>query len=278
MGLLFHYKDGSWRYIWKFLLLMVVMETINLTFLWFLGLFHLSQNGYWTMLSAKFSIIVAVFLLSISFKDKKPEDLGLKPQKGWLKNLVLGAMFAALAVTLIFLLVLGLGLIRVKGAYSANLAILFLKGSFLYLVVALAEEYMNRGFALKSLVRGYKYTVAIVISALFFTVLHLPNKDISWLSIVNTFVFGILTGYVYIKSGSLWWPIGFHAAWNIVDGVVFGLTSTGLYTRPLIKLTVESGLLTGGNYGPAASLPGMVLLIIVFYIQWVKYRHKEEQI
>lgn len=278
MGQIFHYEDGSWRYIWKFLLLMMVIETINITAVWLLGLVNLSVNGYWTLLAAKLSIIIAVFLLSIPFGSSKPEDLGLKLQKGWFKNVALGALSAGLTVTLIFGLALGLGQVSIQGISAGNLAIILSKGIFLYLVVALAEEYMNRGFALKSLGRGYKYPIAILISALFFLALHLPNKEISGISLINTFIFGILTGYVFIKSGSLWWPIGFHAAWNIMDGVIFGLTSTGLYTKPLLNLTVKSGLLTGGHYGPAASLPGTVALLIILYIQWVKYRQRGEKI
>ena len=60
------------------------------------------------------------------------------------------------------------------------------------------EEWLCRGMILRGLLTKMKPTWAIVISALFFAVIHMNP----WQAL-NAFIIGVIMGYVYYKTGSL---------------------------------------------------------------------------
>ncbi len=82
---------------------------------------------------------------------------------------------------------------------------------FLMLVVAapLLEEFLCRGVLLESLRAKYGVIAAVVVSAVCFGILHLQPA-----LMVNAFVLGLIFGFIYIRSGSLWTTIILHAANN----------------------------------------------------------------
>lgn len=70
---------------------------------------------------------------------------------------------------------------------------------------AIFEEWMCRGILLRGLLARMSPVWAIVISALFFSVIHLNP----WQAL-NAFLLGLLLGYIYYKTGSLWLTMLFH--------------------------------------------------------------------
>ena len=67
------------------------------------------------------------------------------------------------------------------------------------------EEWLCRGMVLRGLLAKIKPAWAIVLSALFFAIIHLnPVQG------VNTFLLGLILGYVYYKTGSLWLTMFLH--------------------------------------------------------------------
>ena len=60
------------------------------------------------------------------------------------------------------------------------------------------EEWLCRGMVLRGLLTKMKPTWAIVLSALFFAVIHMNP----WQAL-NAFIIGVIMGYVYYKTGSL---------------------------------------------------------------------------
>jgi membrane protease YdiL (CAAX protease family) len=54
---------------------------------------------------------------------------------------------------------------------------------------------------------------SLAISAVIFMLMHLPTRGVSYL-IPTWLLGGVLYGYVYLKSGSLWVAGGTHAAHN----------------------------------------------------------------
>ena len=76
-------------------------------------------------------------------------------------------------------------------------------------IAAVCEEALFRGFLLRGLKRVTGGDTAIILSAALFALGH--DSIMAWLPI---FSFGLILGYVYDRTGSLWVPIGFHAAFN----------------------------------------------------------------
>ena len=67
------------------------------------------------------------------------------------------------------------------------------------------EEWLCRGMILRGLLTRLRPGWAIVVSALFFAVIHLNP----WQAL-NAFILGLVMGYVYFKTGNLWLTMLIH--------------------------------------------------------------------
>jgi membrane protease YdiL (CAAX protease family) len=74
-----------------------------------------------------------------------------------------------------------------------------------------AEETFFRGFILRGLANRWRLAPALVASAAVFAALHLAPA-----LLLPVFVTGLLLGFLYHRTGSLWPGIAVHAAQNLV--------------------------------------------------------------
>ena len=75
---------------------------------------------------------------------------------------------------------------------------------------------------------------------------------------------GLLLGAAYTVNRSLWLPIGLHFGWNFGQSGLFGLLDSGTSFPSLIDARIAGpAWLTGGAFGPEASLPGLAIWILV---------------
>ena len=78
----------------------------------------------------------------------------------------------------------------------------------------LFEEWLCRGIVLRSLLTKYSPATAIIVSAVFFAIIHFNP----WQAI-PAFILGLLFGYVYYKTGSLKLTMLMHSANNTMAAV-----------------------------------------------------------
>lgn len=81
----------------------------------------------------------------------------------------------------------------------------------LVVMAPVLEELLCRGVVLGSLRTRYGVVTAWIFSSLFFGILHLQP-----VLVINAFVIGLVLGYVYLVTDSLWAPIILHALNNAV--------------------------------------------------------------
>jgi len=124
------------------------------------------------------------------------------------------------------------------------------------------EEILVRGVMLR-LIEGWLGTWwALAITAAFFGAAHLGNPQATVFGAVAIALeAGILLGACYLLTRRLWLAIGLHAAWNFVQGGIFGSDISGTGSgRGLIEARFTGpDLLTGGAMG----IEGSVVAIIV---------------
>ena len=82
------------------------------------------------------------------------------------------------------------------------------------------EEWLCRGMVLRGLLSKMKPGWAIVISALFFALIHMNP----WQAL-NAFFIGVIMGYVYYKTGSLWLTMLIHFVNNSTSVILTQVTS-----------------------------------------------------
>lgn len=141
-----------------------------------------------------------------------------------------------------------------------------------FFLVGLFEESLIRGFLLYTLTRGlaglYRslfktqystalgfWTAAVIMSVIFYLG-HTSNPGESPVGLLSVFVAGIFFSYSVWRTGSIWWGIGMHAAWDWGQSFLFGVADSGLMVQHHLLATHPQGkpILSGGTTGPEGSI------------------------
>lgn len=137
----------------------------------------------------------------------------------------------------------------------------------LFVLAALAEEALFRGYPLQTLTRANLAWLAVFLTSVPFAAIHLRNPNVAaGFTFINTALAGVWLAVAYLRTRSLWFPLGVHWAWNWALGSLFGLPVSGitdLAPHPLLRGTdLGPSWLTGGNYGIEGGLACTVTLIL----------------
>ncbi len=201
--------------------------------------------------------------------------LGIWFTKNWLKDLSLGVAFGAASILLAVIVAIifgGLSLNYNQTHGSSAIWLTLSTSLFIFIVGAVSEETLFRGYLFQTLSRAKLAWLAIVLTSVFFASAHLGNKDASYVSTLNTGLAGIWFGIAYLKTRTLWFPIGLHLAWNWVQGAVLGIPVSGitnLTTAPLFQVSdFGTKQITGGNYGIEGGIACTIALIISALAIW----------
>jgi membrane protease YdiL (CAAX protease family) len=139
------------------------------------------------------------------------------------------------------------------------------------------EEVMDRGITLTLFARR-SATVGVIVTSLWFAVQHLPNPGGSHpIAFFEVFAAGAVLAIARLRSGALWLPIGWHAAWNFAQGWFYGCVVSGMpaATAPFLETTFEGpDLVTGGRFGPESSIlaPIVELVTLIAFLRLYKPR------
>lgn len=181
-----------------------------------------------------------------------------------------GAVGAGLMVVIVGILWLG-GWVVVSGQPISAIAMAARDS----LRSGVVEELVLRLVIFRLVWRALGIWPALAFAAMLFGLLHLANPDSGWFAVVALIAGeGIAIG-LYLTSGRIWAPIGFHAAWNFAQGWLFGAAVSGttdiaggpLVTRAAARVP---DVLSGGGFGPEASLAALIvsLLASVGFLGW----------
>ncbi len=121
-------------------------------------------------------------------------------------------------------------------------------------VAPLFEEWICRGYLFGALRTRYGLWRSILLSALFFAILHVQPA-----AALNAFVMGVILAWLYARTGSLWSPVLLHAAHN---AVAYLLLATGHGEESLYELLGSSSWLYGLCYAAAALVAVGALLAL----------------
>ncbi|MBV9864263.1 MAG: CPBP family intramembrane metalloprotease [Abitibacteriaceae bacterium] len=186
----------------------------------------------------------------------------------------------------------------------ATVAMLVLYAGAFY-ILGFGEEISFRGYGLHNLAAWLGTTKALIAQAVIFALLHLSNVlvqpahdnasssanptlsvstlenalwDVRW-GMVNIALIGVFFALCYLKTGSLWFPIGFHVSWNFFQGCIFSLPVSGLDVYRLldIKEITESlsSSLTGGSFGGEGSVLLIPITSALIYFLWRQPDHPQ---
>ena len=138
------------------------------------------------------------------------------------------------------------------------------RASGLAIQAALVEEVLVRGVILRLLWRAFGPLAAFAISAAIFGLGHLFNPGGTIVAALCVALeAGVMLGAFYALTGRLWTSIGVHAAWNFMQGYLFGAAVSGGNIGPAFATSTARAnantWFTGGAFGPEASLPALLV-------------------
>jgi membrane protease YdiL (CAAX protease family) len=142
----------------------------------------------------------------------------------------------------------------------------------IFVVAALAEEALFRGYPLQTLTRAGLAWVGLLLTSVPFALAHLNNPNAQMLSDINTGLAGVWLGVAYLRTRSLWFPLGVHWSWNWALGSLFGLPVSGITSlapNPLLRGTdVGPAWITGGSYGIEGGIACTIAVVLSTLVIW----------
>ncbi len=176
------------------------------------------------------------------------------------KLLIQGLAIGVIMMLLFSFLVDVLGVIEFNYVgLSTRLLISF----FLYLLVAVAEEVLVRGYILTNLQEKMSPFLALVVSSLFFGSLHLGNHHFSWIGFATISLSGFLMGLLTLKTGSISAAVGLHWSWNYVQGPALGFAVSGHQEIGILSpLATSAATFSGGKFGAEGSALMTILSLL----------------
>lgn len=214
--------------------------------------------------------------------------LGWVLHRGWLFDWLKGSALGALSLVLAALIIFVGGGYRFGFATEGTGAIMkTLAGSCLFFILAAsAEEVIFRGYPLQTMARARLILLGMILTSLVFAYIHRnnPNNPQGFvpftyiglgfinLPFINTTLAGVWLAAGYLRTRSLWFPLGLHWSWNWTMGSLLGLPVSGiedLSHAPLLRATVSGPpWLTGGAYGVEGGLACTLALLVSTIFIW----------
>ena len=219
---------------------------------------------YYELFSFVFILLLFIFWVKVIEKNSL-STLGFV-KKNWLKYLGWGILISLLQMGVIALVykVGGIGTFELNELSLEP--ILFILGLFpFWLLQGGTEEVATRGWLLTRIAARTNLPLAIAISSSLFGILHLGNSGVTFISLLNIVLDGVLAGLLLIYTDSIWLVVAQHGTWNYVQGNLLGFQVSGTGAdASIFSFTMGSGpdWLTGGEFGAEGSIITTLVLLV----------------
>ena len=190
----------------------------------------------------------------------------LRGARPW-RMLAAGGMLAALVLAAVMLTEAAVGhvAIQLRDHGMASIARHQLLLVACFAAVGASEEIVNRGYPLHELARGIGFWPAAVATSALFGWGHFAEGD-SAMGSLGVFAFAMVACASLRATGSLWFAIGYHAAWDYGESGLLGIPDSSFLLSGALGETRVTGmkLLTGGAAGPEGSVLTIAVLAVMF--------------
>ena len=217
-----------------------------------------------------FVIILLLFMFWVKVIEKNAlSSLGFV-KRNWLKYLGWGILLSLVQMGVIALVyqVSGIGFFELNELSLEPL--LFILGLFpFWLLQGGTEEVATRGWLLTRIATRTNLPLAIAISSSLFGILHMGNAGVTFLSVLNIILDGMLAALLFIYTDSIWLVVAQHGTWNYVQGNLLGFQVSGTGAdASIFSFTMGSGpdWLTGGEFGAEGSIITTLVLLVSLVI------------
>jgi membrane protease YdiL (CAAX protease family) len=226
-------------------------------------------------LAAVLSIWVMALIEKRSFAD-----YGLPVNVAFGKRFWQGMPYGFAMLTLLMAVIaalhgFSLGGLALSGGEAVRYGFLYMVG---FVLVAIFEEFSFRGYLQATLASGIGFWPAAVLLAIGFGALHLGNRGEAMFGAVMAGAFGLLAAFSLLRTGSVWFAIGMHAAWDWGETYLYSVADSGILAKGHLLNSSFHGpdWLTGGTVGPEGSLFVFVVLALAAVVIHYMFPAKQE--
>jgi uncharacterized protein len=270
---IFFSRDGL-RPIWRLVLYFLMYRALRFC-LFVLLAYGLSDALFlWRQTAAELGLAIialAPALLMSRIEGRPFGFYGLPPGRAFGKLFWVGALWGIMSLTLLLLALRGahafyFGAFALHGVRALKFAVFW---AAFFLIVAFYEEFFTRGYAQFTLTETVGFWPAAILLSLGFGALHLENPGESWVGILGAIMIGFFFCLTLRRTGSLWFAVGFHAAWDWGESYFYSVPdSGGMAPGHLLHSSLQGPRwLAGGTVGPE----GSVFLFVLLALLWVVF-------
>jgi len=263
---LFVGPDGL-RHGWRFLIfaavILLVVQFLEQPAIAFLAAkCHVDRSALSTpsiIVSDGFDLIVILIVTGMAarLERRRIDSYGLPINEAFGGRFWNGAIAGLAAIAFVGVGMLITGGMRVHGVALHGAEIITAPVFWLLamLLVGLMEEYLFRGYALQSLWRAAGFWPAALITTAVFAGDHLEKPHENAIDIGMIFALALLLCISVRVTGSLWWAVGWHAAFDFGQLFIIGTANGGrVPVGRLMDVTFPGpAWITGGELGTEAS-------------------------
>jgi uncharacterized protein len=212
-----------------------------------------------------FFVVLATWI--VSRMEKRPlDDYGLPLSQTFGRRFWEGCIWGFAMLSAIVLLLRATGHFQIDSVALTGGALFryALGWAAAFLAVSISEELAFRGYWLFTFARRLRFWPAALFTSAIFGVAHLGNPGENFLGILQVVVTGLLFCLMIRRTGTLWFALGFHAAWDWAETFFYGTPDSGLIGVGHYLNTSSHGpnWLTGGSAGPEGSIFAFLVLFL----------------
>jgi hypothetical protein len=150
--------------------------------------------------------------------------------------------------------------------------------ALLFLVVAVTEESLFRGYGFVELSRAISFWPAAIFCSVLFGLPHwLKGEGETIIGGIQAGLFSLALAYAFRQTGSLWFGIGVHGGWDYGESFIFGVPNSALKLEGSVlhPAIVGPDWLSGGTAGPEGSILSLVPILALVLVAWQIGRSRE---
>jgi membrane protease YdiL (CAAX protease family) len=227
----------------------------------------------WSIFTQEIASLAATFAAAYAMsriENRRLASYGLPLRSAFGRNFWRGALWGLLMITgaILAIAVAGgfsFGEIELHGGLLVRQALTW---AVTFCAVGLWEESFFRGYALATLADGIGFWPAASVLSAIFGAIHLNNGGEGWIGVPQIFLISMLFCLTLRRTGTLWFAVGMHAAWDFGETFIFSAPDSGTYAPGTLLHSAFHGplWLTGGAVGPEASVMGDLAVLLALLL------------
>ncbi|MFV8325217.1 CPBP family intramembrane glutamic endopeptidase [Flavobacterium sp. ZS1P14] len=224
------------------------------------------DKNYRNLIKGLISSVAVIAAYSYFFRKYEKREITEFSNKGIGKYIITGTLIGLLLQSLTILVIVLNDGFEIVAVNPISAIIIPFTVAF---TVAIFEEILIRGIIFRIIEEKLGSYISLFITAIIFGALHLANPNSTLMSGLCVGIeAGFLMGAAYIYARNLWFPIAIHFAWNFMQSGIFGaITSGNEKTSGLLTTKITgSHLITGGEFGPEATIQAIIFCVIASLI------------